>query len=207
MVRARDSARPEELEGGRDSGHKDARKVRAKGKLDSSASLVLTPSLRKKLKKPVGELYPPSRLRSKKFLELLRASPFVITVGDRVTETMQELGRSPDVQIVDEVERRVRRGAPDVPYLTLVRASNPAGTITSESIEAIQNAFASKKPARVLIKGEEDLLVVPAIRAAPLGSTVYYGQPGEGVVMVTVDDVSKASAKRILGAMKKAYVQ
>lgn len=123
-------------------------------------------------------------------------------MGDRVTESMQELGRTPDVQIVDEVERRVKRHAPDVPYVALFRAQNPAGTITFEAVRAIGGALQGKKPARVLIDGEEDLLAIPAIEAAPLGSLLYYGQPGIGVVTVVIDERAKSSAKRILASMK-----
>ncbi len=114
---------------------------------------------------------------------------------------MHELGRTPDVQVVDQVERRVRRSAPDVPYVTLFRAANPAGVITSEAIRAIELAFASEKPSRVLIEGEEDLLALPAVDSAPLGSSLYYGQPGVGVVLVRVDERAKASVDRRMTAM------
>ncbi len=120
-----------------------------------------------------------------------------------MTETLQALGRTPDVQVVDEVERRVRRTPPEVPFVRLLRASNPAGTITAEAIVALENALLGEKPARVLIDGEEDLLAIPAIEAAPLGSLLYYGQPGEGVVMVVVDERAKLSASGILAGMKK----
>jgi uncharacterized protein (UPF0218 family) len=133
----------------------------------------------------------------------LRSSPLVISVGDRVTESLQALGRTPDVQVVDEVERRVKREAPDVPFVRLLRAVNPAGTITLASIEAVRSALVGEKPARVLIEGEEDLLAIPAIEAAPLGSTLYYGQPGEGVVLVRIDEGAKASVKRTLARMKR----
>jgi hypothetical protein len=162
----------------------------------------VTPSLRRRLKKPVGTLYLPRQLKSGKFLTSLRTSPLVITVGDRVTESLQALGRTPDVQVVDEVERRVRRQAPDVPYVTLFRAQNPAGAITFEAVRAIAGALAGKKPARVLIDGEEDLLAITAIEAAPLGSLLCYGQPGIGVVAVVIDERAKSSAGRILAAMK-----
>ncbi len=134
---------------------------------------------------------------------MLRLSPLVVTVGDRVTETMQELGRTPDVQVIDQVERRTRREAPDVPYARLFTAANPAGSITFEAIRAIEEAFAGEKPARVIIDGEEDLLALPAIESAPPGSTLYYGQPGVGVVMVEVDARAKRSVERLMMRMKR----
>ena len=163
---------------------------------------VVTPALRRKLKKPVGTLYRANQLKRPPFLLGLRTSPFVISVGDRVTETLQALGRTPDVQVVDEVERRMKRPPPEVPYVRLVRASNPAGSITAEAIEAVRNALEGEKPARVLIEGEEDLLAIPAIEAAPPGTSLYYGQPGEGVVMVLVDERARLSARSMIAAMK-----
>ena len=165
--------------------------------------LVVTPSLRRRLKRPVGRLFPPTQVRGKEFLTILRSSPLVITVGDRVTETIQALGRTPDVQVVDQVERRVRREAPDVPYVRLYKAPNPAGSITFDSVVSVEHALAGDKPARVLIDGEEDLLAIPAIVLAAEGSSIFYGQPGQGVVMVTVEERAKASAERHMLAMRR----
>jgi GTP-dependent dephospho-CoA kinase len=125
----------------------------------------------------------------------------VISVGDRVTESLQAMGRTPDVQVVDEVERRVKRLAPEAPFVRLFKASNPAGTITMEAIRAVRLAFDAEKPARVLIDGEEDLLAMPAIEAAPLGSALYYGQPGVGMVLVRVDEKAKTSVRRLMDSM------
>src|SRR5208282_6459497 len=106
MVRPHNRARPEELEGRTDAGDKDPRKIRAKGKLTDPASrYFVTPALRRKLKRPVGTLYESQDLKRPSFLRALRSSPLVVSVGDRVTETLQALGRTPDVQVIDEVER------------------------------------------------------------------------------------------------------
>ena len=164
---------------------------------------MLTPALRRRLKRPLGALYTADRFGSKDFLATLSASHMLITVGDRVTEFAHKLGRTPDVQVVDELERRRARIAPDVPFSRLLKARNPAGSIASEAIIAVRKALKGKKPVRVLIAGEEDLLAIPAVEAAPLGSVVYYGQPGIGVVVVAVDVRAKASVARIMSAMGK----
>jgi len=122
-------------------------------------------------------------------------------VGDRVTETAQQLGRTPEVQVVDGYERRERRAPPDIPYVRLLKAANPPGVITRAADSAVRSAVEGLKPARVLIDGEEDLLAIIAIDAAPIGSSVYYGQPGTGVVLVTVDERAKSSVGRILTSM------
>jgi GTP-dependent dephospho-CoA kinase len=162
----------------------------------------LTPSLRRKLKKPLGRLFPAVDVRGEEFLALVTGSSFVVTVGDRVTETLQETtGRSPDVFVVDGMERRSAREIPRIAHGSAIRAKNPAGRITKAAMAAMKRAFAGEKPVMVLIEGEEDLLTIPAVIEAPLGAVVFYGQPLEGVVAVNVDAKSKASAREILEQM------
>ena len=103
------------------------------------------------------------------------------------------------------MERRQAREAPDVPYSRLLKARNPAGSITSEAIVAVRKALKGKKPVRVLVDGEEDLLAIPVVEAAPLGSVLHYGQPGVGVVVVSVDARAKASVARTMSAMRKGH--
>jgi GTP-dependent dephospho-CoA kinase len=168
----------------------------------SSGDRILTPSLRRKLKKPLGRLFPAVDVRGEEFLALVTGSSFVVTVGDRVTETLQETtGRSPDVFVVDGMERRSAREIPRIAHGSTIEAKNPAGRITKAALGAMKRAFAGEKPVMVLIDGEEDLLTVPAVIEAPLGAVVFYGQPLEGVVAVKVDEKSKASAREILKQM------
>ncbi|HVB95543.1 MAG TPA: DUF359 domain-containing protein [Nitrososphaerales archaeon] len=168
----------------------------------SSGDHLLTPSLRRKLKKPLGRLFPAVDVRGEEFLALVTGSSFVVTVGDRVTETLQETtGRSPDVFVVDGMERRSAREIPRIAHGSSIKARNPAGRITKAALGAMKRAFAGEKPVMVLIEGEEDLLTIPAVIEAPLGALVFYGQPLEGVVAVNVDEKSKASARKILKQM------
>ena len=53
------------------------------------------------------------------------------------------------------------------------------------------------------VEGEEDLLAIPAVTKAPLGSIVYYGQPKVGVVMVAVDEEARLRAGRTLRQMAR----
>ncbi len=168
----------------------------------SSGDRVLTPSLRRRLKRPLGRLFPAVDVRGEEFLALVAGAPFVVTVGDRVTETLQETtGRSPDVFVVDGMERRTAREVPRIAHGSTLKARNPAGRITKAALGAMKRAFEGEKPAMVLIDGEEDLLTIPAVIDAPLGSVVFYGQPLVGVVAVTVDERAKASARDILKQM------
>lgn len=168
----------------------------------SAGDRLLTPSLRRKLKKPLGKLFPAVDVRGEEFLALVTGAPFVVAVGDRVTETLQETtGRSPDIFVVDGMERRTAREVPRIAHASTIKAKNPAGRITKAALDAMKKAFAGEKPVMVLIEGEEDLLAIAAVLDAPMGAVVFYGQPLEGVVAVKVDPRSKASAKEILKQM------
>lgn len=168
----------------------------------SAGDHVLTPSLRRKLKKPLGRLFPAVDVRGEEFLALVAGASFVVTVGDRVAETLLETtGRSPDVFVVDGMERRTAREVPRIAHGSTLKAKNPPGRITKAAMGAMKRAFKGEKPAMVLIDGEEDLLTIPAVIDAPLGSVVFYGQPLVGVVAVKVDERAKASAREILEQM------
>ena len=164
----------------------------------------MTPSLRRRLKRPLGRLFQSSEVRGDEFLALAVEAPFAVAVGDRVTETFQETaGRSPDVYIVDGRERREKREVPNIAHAEALSAKNPAGTITRAARHAVKKAFEGSKPAMVLIDGEEDLLAIPAVIEAPLGAVVFYGQPLKGVVAVEVDEKAKARARDLLEGMKR----
>ena len=46
-----------------------------------------------------------------------------------------------------------------------VSVDNPAGIITDELIKTLCEAFASEKPLRIFVRGEEDLATLPVILA------------------------------------------
>jgi len=122
----------------------------------------------------------------------------VVTVGDRVTETLGARGRIPDIQVVDSVENRKARLPPDIPYARVLSVGNPAGTITEDAINGIREAFRGRKPVRVVVTGEEDLLAIPVIALAPISALVFYGQPGEGIVVVRADAEAKSRNRAFL---------
>jgi len=158
--------------------------------------------LRERLGEPVGRLVRDEETGSRAFLDELRRARFVVTVGDRITERIAELGRIPDVQVVDGRERRMKRKTPDVKFKSLIRVRNPAGSITDEALEGVSRAFKTReRPVRVLVEGEEDLLAIPAIDSSPIGASLYYGQPMVGVVLVRVDRRAKKRNRGILREM------
>jgi uncharacterized protein (UPF0218 family) len=158
----------------------------------------LPEGLRARLAKPLGRLFSAEEVKGHSFAEMVRKAPMVITVGDRVTETLGAHGRVPDVQVVDSKENRKERAAPAVAYARKIEVDNPPGTITEGAIEGIREALLGQKPARVAVNGEEDLLALPVIALAPASAVVFYGQPGEGIVMVRADAESKSRNRAIL---------
>ncbi|RLG25492.1 DUF359 domain-containing protein, partial [Methanosarcinales archaeon] len=75
-------------------------------------------------------------------------------------------------------------------------------TITEELINALKNALLEKKPAVIVVDGEEDLAVLPAVLLSPATSIVMYGQPGIGGVLVRVDDALREKVKMLLERMQ-----
>lgn len=161
----------------------------------------LPEEMRPKLATPLGRVFSAEEAGGEQFRRMLADAPMVITVGDRVTETSESLGRTPEVQVVDGVERRNRRRPPEAHFVRQVKVKNPAGTITQEAIAGMRAAFRGRKPVRVLVEGEEDLMAMLAIGMAQVSAMVLYGQPGKGVVAVKVNGVSKSRNRAFLAKM------
>lgn len=153
---------------------------------------------RHRFKEPVGELITDAdgaRMRD------MAAGRKVVTVGDRTTERMLEYGIIPDVQIVDGMERREARAPPDGAPRTIT-CRNPPAHITGEAVSAIIEAYAADQPVRILVSGEEDLLLMPALERAPDGAILMYGQPGKGLVVVRADERTREMARRLMAVLE-----
>jgi hypothetical protein len=149
----------------------------------------------------LGTVYAGDDVSGPEFERLVRSAPMVVTVGDRVTDTLGAMSRIPDVQVVDGFERRISREVPSVPYARLIKVKNPAGTLTADAIYGMRKAFLGKKPVRVQVEGEEDLMAMLAIAMAPVSAVVFYGQPGAGVVVVKANAIAKSRNRSILAKM------
>jgi len=164
--------------------------------------LKLPENLRDQLKIPLGDLIKEENVNKENILTKIGSEPIVITVGDRTTENMINLGIMPQIQIVDGLEKRNKRLVPaDDAISTNLSCKNPPGEITEESIQVIQKAFSSEPPVRITVDGEEDLLVLPVCIHAPENSVVMYGQPNEGLVIVTITPEIRAKVQKILDVM------
>jgi cytidyltransferase-like protein len=163
------------------------------------STLMLRNEMRHVLQEPQGELV--SSISKIKML-----SPHnVIGVGDLVIKELIQANLSFTHAIIDGFIEREAVGIPDHAYHfnEILHTPNPPGTITSESAKAVQQLLTSPK-CLLIVNGEEDLLVFPSVLLAPLGSLVIYGQPHQGVVVIEVNETSKA---RIKNMMHKVFVQ
>jgi len=164
--------------------------------------LQLPENLRDQLKNPLGNLIKDNDPNKKNVLKKIYAESIIITVGDRTTENMVQLGLRPQIQIIDGLEKRNQRLVPkDDTINTNLSCKNPPGEITEESIQVIQKAFSCESPVRITVDGEEDLLVLPVCIFAPENSVVMYGQPNEGLVIVHITPEIRAKVQKILDVM------
>ena len=162
----------------------------------------LPENIRNQLKTPLGDLIKEEIVNKENILTKIGSEPIVITVGDRTTENMINLGIMPQIQIVDGLEKRNQRLVPtDDAINTNLSCKNPPGEITEESTQVIQKAFSCKLPVRIIVNGEEDLLVLSVCVFAPENSVVMYGQPNEGLVIVHITPEIRAKVQKILDVM------
>jgi uncharacterized protein (UPF0218 family) len=166
---------------------------------------ILTPELRRKLKKPIGVLvrgsFSETMKRFKDVTEKEKPSR-IISVGDTVSKNLVRNHIFPQLSIVDNrvMRRRIRPTSLAAENTIYIR--NPPGTITEEALLAIQDAFKSNRRVKIVVDGEEDLLALIVVYYAPENSFVVYGQPYEGIVVVKVTPEKKAEISEILNAME-----
>ena len=135
----------------------------------------LPENLRDELKTPLGDLIQDIDVNNKNIQTKISPKSIIITVGDKTTENIINLGIRPQIQIIDGLEKRNQRDIPlDDKISTVLTCKNPPGEITQESIEIIQKAFSSDPPIRIIVDGEEDLLVIPVCILAPENLYVLY---------------------------------
>jgi uncharacterized protein (UPF0218 family) len=164
----------------------------------------LMPTLRRKLKRPLGMLIRGSyseTIRKVKDVIEKEKSPRIISVGDTVSKNLVRNNIFPQLSIIDNKVMRksikpIALGADET-----VMVENPAGTITEEAVTAIQESLESNRRVKIVVDGEEDLLTLIAVSQAPENSLIVYGQPRQGMVVVKATREKKAEVAEILKAM------
>ena len=163
----------------------------------------LPDNLREQLKIPLGVLLLESDVNKKNIQKHISENSYVITVGDRTTEKMNDFGLIPSLQIIDGQEKRIKRNIPEnFEVSTTLTCDNPAAEITNQSIETIKKAFLSQSPVQITVNGEEDLLVIPVCIYAPENSVVMYGQPNKGLVIVKITTEIRNKTQKLLDSME-----
>ena len=161
----------------------------------------LPDSLRDQLKIPLGILLPIGQDDKRNIQKYLSDDSFIITVGDRTTEKMIDFDLIPSLQIIDGLEKRIKRDIIKLGNAFELKIDNPAAEITLESIEIIKKAFTMNSPIRLTVNGEEDLLVLPVCIHAPENSVILYGQPNKGLVLVQITTEIRNKAQTLLDLM------
>jgi GTP-dependent dephospho-CoA kinase len=153
--------------------------------------LYLPEDKRQFFKAPFGTLYPDIS----DVLPLIRGS-LVFSVGDVVTYRLIENGITPDIAVIDGHTMRSPCDRSPLIKACRIQAKNPAGTLSEELLDGLKEAL-EHMPALVCVDGEEDLAVIPLVMMAPEGVLILYGQPGEGIVLRTVDSPAKRKAEEM----------
>lgn len=175
------------------------------GEIHASGDLVMPETLRSILSQPFGEVY-----KNEAVSELLKKlhGTDVLCIGDKTADVVLKSGNAPLLVIVDGmVERETyakdwQNSVELTSYKKLFIKSGP-GFISHEAFASLTNWVKEKAPTVMIIDGEDDLLTLPAILAAPIGSVVLYGQPKEGMVVVAVTDETKLKARDFLRSFTK----
>jgi len=130
----------------------------------------------------------------KKFQKFVKRKKFkkIITVGDYCS-----LALPSDIKIFDG--RIKRKKSEKIPKFSLCFA-NPPGTIQKEAWLIIKKAIRSGE--NVFIKGEEDLLVIPAVLLSEKNTAVVYGFPRKGICLIEVTPEIKKTLKELLKKFK-----
>ena len=162
----------------------------------------LPDSLRDQLKIPLGVLLPIGQDNKTNIQKYLSDNSYIITVGDRTTEKMIDFDLIPSLQIIDGLEKRIKRDILKLGSAFELKIDNPAAEITLQSIEIIKKAFTMNSPIRLTVNGEEDLLVLPVCIHAPENSVILYGQPNKGLVLVQITTEIRNKAQALLDLMK-----
>lgn len=171
------------------------------GEIDGNGKLMMPDELRPEMQKPLGSLV----MREVDIQEHVRMhiSSVIITVGDVATKKLLDMSVMPTLAIIDlRVGRRPFQSLEDYRFpqdAKICRVVSGPGYISKEALETIKLwSIEHKRNHVVVVEGEEDLLVLPVVLLAPLGSIVYYGQPKVGMVVIEVTESKRAEAKKYL---------
>lgn len=179
--------------------------------ISGKRKLILPENLREELRKPFGKtilgfekkIEEPAR-KIKQVINRFKPT-LIISVGDIISLALNKVKINPEIIIIDFRSRRKK-----IDYslnllesrIGRLKAVNNPGSISGAAARAINKAlrgfFTKQQKQLITVNGEEDLLVLPAVLLAPLGSIVLYGQMDIGAILVEVTEEKKKQAEKLL---------
>ena len=161
--------------------------------------------LDEELKQPMGKLFPgPSEnpsIAMNLALKSISDELKIIAVGDVTVYSLQIEKREAWISVIDGMTHRKKWDKfehIDMDEKLLINAKNPPGMLTSSIFEACSKAISQSENVTIFVDGEEDLVPIPLILMAPLGTILLYGQPNEGLIVREIDISAKRRARRFL---------
>ena len=137
-------------------------------------------------KKPLGKLY----MDFEDAIPMIKEANFLISVGDQTTKNLVDNDLIPHLGIIDHRIQRKDHNYDIIRTENILEADNPAGTITENLWETIEQAISStlddSENRIIVVEGGEDLAVLQCLLIAPEDAVILYGQPNEGLVFVNV---------------------
>ena len=162
----------------------------------------LPDELSTEVSKPLGQLIKDNDISEEKLEELIQDKNQIVTVGDATTQKVISFGLVPFLQIIDGKTKRVNEmNLKSIPNFREITCVNPPGEIKENCVREIKEILTSRVPTRMIIEGEEDLLVLPVCINSSEGTTVLYGQPDQGMVLVKVTQEIKNKVESLLKLM------
>lgn len=181
---------------------KQGKKFEIRNSKFENKELKMPESLRPALQKPLGKIFK----NEESLLRRIDTSKhtLIIAVGDIIVDSLLKNDIDPDVKVIDLRSRRVRTDLFTEHRLVKKGPSliNNPGTVNLKTAEIIKEkiklALYKKEKSWIVVEGEEDLLALPAILFAPIGSLVLYGHWEHGIIAVEIDEKIKNKVKIII---------
>ena len=154
------------------------------------------------LKKPLGKLYP----NFEDAIDGIKSSSFLISVGDATFNNLTKYELYPNIGIIDNLIQRKNHAHEKIYAEHILKVNNPAGCITDDLWETIDEALELSDNGKcyvIEVEGEEDLAVLPCILMSHPDTTILYGQPNEGLVVLRAGDLKDKAQILIDGFIEK----
>lgn len=152
--------------------------------------------------------FPPCRIFESKeklisFIEKIK--PKVITcVGDVVSDELNGFWKN---AIIDNKNlRKPYKRLKELQFKKKLISENPSGVITKHAWNSVKKCFCFSSKCLVEIKGEEDLLGLPALYFSPKNSLVIFGLREKGIACFNTNEIHREFVKKYIPLEKEENV-